>query len=287
MSCFGLDFHTGVGIWHVERNHVKILKNRLDRGRTTPSIVRFDPLSQHVDVGNAAIGLETTEPVKNTIRSAKRLLGQKFASKATEVARMYASYDVVPSAQGNVTVQVVRGNKKVNVQPEEISACILTELKSSAEGYFDGQVSFDNVVITVPAYFSDSQRKATLTSAYMAGFKAVRLLNEPTAAAMAYGLFLSGKKLVTVFDFGGGTLDVSLLSIEDGLFEVLGIGGDTNLGGDDIDNMLVDHLLEVLYKHHNVTRAQVGGWRNGETEERGREGKDQTLGKGASEYCRA
>ncbi|CAH0514674.1 unnamed protein product [Peronospora belbahrii] len=171
---------------------------------------------------------------------------------------MYASYDVVPSAQGNVTVQVVRGNKKVNVQLEEISACILTELKSSAEGYFDGQVSFDNVVITVPAYFSDSQRKATLTSAYMAGFKAVRLLNEPTAAAMAYGLFLSGKKLVTVFDFGGGTLDVSLLSIEDGLFEVLGIGGDTNLGGDDIDNMLVDHLLEVLYKHHNVTRAQVG-----------------------------
>ncbi|CAH0487713.1 unnamed protein product [Peronospora farinosa] len=91
----------------------------------------------------------------------------------------------------------------------------------------------------------------------MAGFKAIRLLNEPTAAAMAYGLFLSGKKLVTVFDFGGGTLDVSLLSIEDGKFEVLGIGGDTNLGGDDIDNVLVEHLLEVLYKHHDVTRAQV------------------------------
>ncbi|RQM10888.1 hypothetical protein DD237_008468 [Peronospora effusa] len=247
----------GVGIWHIERHHVKILKNRVDRGRTTPSVVRFDPDSHHVDVGNEAVKLETLNPVKNTIRSVKRLLGQKFKSQAIDVARIYASYDVVPTDQGNVAIQVARGKKKVYVQPEEISACVLKELKSSAESYFDGHTIFDNVVITVPAYFSDSQRKATLISASMAGFKAIRLLNEPTAAAMAYGLFLSGKKLVTVFDFGGGTLDVSLLSIEDGKFEVLGIGGDTNLGGDDIDNVLVEHLLEVLYKHHDVTRAQV------------------------------
>ena len=165
---------------------------------------------------------------------------------------------MVPTAQGNVVLQVVRGGKRVQVQPEEVVASVLAELKASAEADFDGQLSFDNVVITVPAYFSDSQRKATLTSASMAGFKAVRLLNEPTAAAMAYGLFLSGKKLVTVFDFGGGTLDVSLLRIEDGKFEVLGIGGDTNLGGDDIDNVLVDHLIEMLDRHHNLTRAQVG-----------------------------
>lgn len=247
-------------MWHVDRNHVKIFKNRLDRGRTTPSVVRFDPLSQHMDVGNVAVGLETSEPVGNTIRSVKRLLGHKFESKAADVARIYASYQVVSTAQGNVAVQVARaGQKKVQVQPEEVSACVLMELKASAEAYFDNQTRLDNVVITVPAYFSDSQRKATVTSASMAGFKAVRLLNEPTAAAMAYGLFLSGKKLVTVFDFGGGTLDVSLLSIENGKFEVLGIGGDTNLGGDDIDNVLVDHVLEVLYKRHDVTRAQVGG----------------------------
>uniref|UniRef100_M4B6F6 Uncharacterized protein n=1 Tax=Hyaloperonospora arabidopsidis (strain Emoy2) TaxID=559515 RepID=M4B6F6_HYAAE len=223
-----------------------------------PSVVHFDPQSQHVDVGDAAVEFETEPPVGNTIRSIKRLLGQKFVSKAVDVARIYASYSVVPTAQGNVVLQVVRGGKRVQVQPEEVVASVLAELKASAEAYFDGQLSIDNVVITVPAYFSDSQRKATLTSASMAGFKAVRLLNEPTAAAMAYGLFLSGKKLVTVFDFGGGTLDVSLLRIEDGKFEVLGIGGDTNLGGDDIDNVLVDHLIEMLDRHHNLTRAQVG-----------------------------
>ncbi|OWY95124.1 Heat shock protein70 [Phytophthora megakarya] len=258
--CLGIDLGTTnscVGMWHVDRNHVKILKNRLDRGRTTPSVVRFNPQSQSLDVGNVAVGLETSDPVGNTIRSVKRLMGQKFDSKAADVARIYAAYEVAPTAQGNVAVQVVRSQKKVQVQPEEVSACVLTELKASAEAYFDGQTKLDNVVITVPAYFSDSQRKATITSASMAGFKTIRLLNEPTAAAMAYGLFLSGTKLVTVFDFGGGTLDVSLLRIEDGKFEVLGIGGDTNLGGEDINNILVDHLLEVLYKHHDVTRAQV------------------------------
>jgi molecular chaperone DnaK (HSP70) len=259
--CLGVDLGTTnscVGVWMVDRNHVKILKNRADRGRTTPSVVRFDPDSQRVDVGSAAVTQETCPPVGNTIRSVKRLMGQKFDSKAVEVARMYASYKVVPTKQQNVAVQVVRGGSKAAVQPEEVSAAVLAELKASAEAYFDGQTKLDNVVITVPAYFSDSQRKATITSASMAGFKAVRLLNEPTAAAMAYGLFLSGTKRVTVFDFGGGTLDVSLLSIQDGKFEVLGIGGDTNLGGEDINNLLVDHLLEVLYKHHDVTRAQVG-----------------------------
>ncbi|KAE9357048.1 Heat shock cognate protein 1 [Phytophthora rubi] len=260
--CLGIDLGTTnscVGMWHVERNHVKILKNRSDRGRTTPSVVRFDPSTQRVDVGNAALQLETRPPVGNTIRSVKRLMGHKFESKAADVARIYAAYQVAPTAQGNVALQVARGGqKKTQVQPEEVSACVLAELKASAEAYFEGGVKLSNVVITVPAYFSDSQRKATITSASMAGFKAVRLLNEPTAAAMAYGLFLSGTKLVTVFDFGGGTLDVSLLSIQDGRFEVLGIGGDTNLGGEDINNILVGHLLEVLYKHHDVARAQVG-----------------------------
>ncbi|KAG3062026.1 hypothetical protein PC122_g19436 [Phytophthora cactorum] len=150
--CLGIDLGTTnscVGMWHVDRNHVKILKNRLDRGRTTPSMVRFNPNNQSVDVGNVAIGLETSEPVGNTIRSVKRLMGQKFESKAVDVARIYAAYEVAPTAQGNVAAQV------------------------------------------------------------------------------------------------------------DGKFEVLGIGGDTNLGGEDINNILLDHLLEVLYKRHDVTRAQV------------------------------
>ncbi|TDH71186.1 hypothetical protein CCR75_007346 [Bremia lactucae] len=258
--CLGIDLGTTnscVGMWYVDRNHVKILKNRFDRGRTMPSVVHFDPDSQSVDVGNQAIRLETLDPVGNTIRSIKRLLGHKFKSKATDVARIYASYEVVPTAQQNVAVQVVRSHKKVHVEPEEVSAYILRELKASAEAYFDGHTSLDNVVITVPAYFSDTQRKATITSASMAGFKTVRLLNEPTAAAMAYGLFLSGQKLVTVVDFGGGTLDVSILRIHDGKFEVLGIGGDTHLGGEDINNILLDHVLETLCERYHVTRAQV------------------------------
>ncbi|KAI9908487.1 hypothetical protein PsorP6_002903 [Peronosclerospora sorghi] len=259
--CLGIDLGTTnscVGIWHVERNHVKILKNRVDRGRTTPSVVRFDPSNQQVVVGHKAIELETWKPVENTIRSVKRLVGQKFDSKATEVAKQYASYVLKPTAQGNVALEVTRGGKKVHVEPEEVAACILRELKASAEALFHGKTVFDNAVITVPAYFSDAQRKATLNSAYRAGFKTVRLLNEPTAAAIAYGLFLSGRKLVTVFDFGGGTLDVSVLRIEDGKFEVLGIGGNRNLGGDDITNLLMDHVLKTLKKdRHNRTRAQL------------------------------
>lgn len=173
-----------------------------------------------------------------------------------EVAKSFGTYEIVATKQGNAAVQVVRAQRAVTVEPEEVSAYILSDLKASAEAYFDGK-RIDNAVITVPAYFSDSQRKATLTSASMAGFKAVRLLNEPTAAAMAYGLFVAGSKIVVVFDFGGGTLDVSLLSIDDGRFEVLGIGGDTNLGGEDLNNAITEHLIELLHKHHDVHRANL------------------------------
>jgi molecular chaperone DnaK (HSP70) len=243
-------------MWHVERNHVKILKSAKDRKRTTPSVVRFDPASEHAyEVGHAAIAQET-QPVGNTVRSIKRLMGQKYASKAVEVAKSFGTYTVASTKQGNAAVQVVRNEKPALLQPEEVSACILSDLKASAEAYFDGK-RIDNVVITVPAYFSDSQRKATITSASMAGFKVIRLMNEPTAAAMAYGLFVAGTKIVVVFDFGGGTLDVSLMSIQDGRFEVLGIGGDTNLGGEDLNNVIIDHLSELLHKHHDVARSRL------------------------------
>lgn len=246
-------------MWHVDRNHVKILKNANDRKRTTPSVVRFDPESEHAyEVGHAAIAKET-QPVGNTVRSIKRLMGQKYASKAVEVAKSFGTYTVAATKQGNAAVQLVRNQQQqpVLVQPEEVSACILSDLKASAEAYFDGSKRIDNVVITVPAYFNDSQRKATITSASMAGFKAIRLLNEPTAAAMAYGLFVAGTKVVVVFDFGGGTLDVSLMSIQDGKFEVLGIGGDTNLGGEDLNNVIIDHLSELLLKHHDIPRSAL------------------------------
>lgn len=180
----------------------------------------------------------------------------RYASKAVEVAKSFGTYTIAATKQDGAAVEVVRAHKTVVVQPEEVSACILSDLKASAEAYFDDK-RIDNVVITVPAYFNDSQRKATITSASMAGFKAIRLMNEPTAAAMAYGLFVAGTKMVVVFDFGGGTLDVSLMSISDGRFEVLGIGGDTNLGGEDLNNVITDHLIELLHKHHDVSRAQL------------------------------
>ncbi|TMW65516.1 hypothetical protein Poli38472_008158 [Pythium oligandrum] len=257
--CIGIDLGTTnscVGMWHVERNHVKILKNRADRGRTTPSVVHFRPESEETVVGNAAVALET-EPVGNTIRTVKRLMGQKYESKAVQVAQVFGTYSIVATKQGNAAVEVARSGNSVVIQPEEVSACILRELKASSEAYFNGTKRIDNVVITVPAYFNDSQRKATILSAQMAGFKAIRLLNEPTAAAMAYGLFLSGSKNVVVFDFGGGTLDVSLMRIDEGRFEVLGIGGDTNLGGEDVNHLLVEHVLELLEKHHGVKRSKL------------------------------
>lgn len=245
-------------MWMVDRNHVKILKNRADRGRTTPSVVRFDPDSDATLVGTAAVARETQAPVGNTVRSVKRLMGQRFDSSAAQVARRFASYQLASTKQGNAGISIARRRRTDVVQPEEVSALVLAELKASAEAYFeDGATSIDNAVITVPAYFNDSQRKATLASASMAGFKAVRLLNEPTAAAMAYGLFLAGTKLVVVFDFGGGTLDVSLMQIQEGKFEVLGIGGDTNLGGEDINNLLLDHVFEMLNKHHSISRDQL------------------------------
>jgi molecular chaperone DnaK (HSP70) len=151
-------------------------------------------------------------------------------------------------------VEVVRNNRKTLIEPEEISAMILKELKESAENYFPKKntcVHIENAVITVPAYFNDSQRKATIKSAHLAGFKAVRLLNEPTAAAMAYGLFVAGEKKVIVFDFGGGTLDVSLMEINEGKFEVIGIGGDTNLGGEDLTHAIMNHIIELLYQHYD------------------------------------
>ncbi|KAF1794649.1 Heat shock protein 70kD, peptide-binding domain [Phytophthora cactorum] len=137
--CLGIDLGTTnscVGMWHVDRNHVKILKNRLDRGRTTPSMVRFNPNNQSVDVGNVAIGLETSEPVGNTIRSVKRLMGQKFESKAVDVARIYAAYEVAPTAQGNVAAQVVRGHKKVqrhDVTRAQVEPADMVGLKREVE----------------------------------------------------------------------------------------------------------------------------------------------------------
>ncbi|KAJ0401486.1 hypothetical protein ATCC90586_010463 [Pythium insidiosum] len=258
--CIGIDLGTTnscVGLWLVERNHVKILKNREDRGRTTPSVVHFLPDSDSVVVGNAALAQRS--PAGNTIRSVKRLLGQPYKSKAVSAAKSFAAYDIVATPQGNAAVEISRRGERVRVQPEEVSSHVLAELKASAEAYWpDGSTRIDNAVITVPAYFSDAQRTATLLSAEMAGFKAVRLLNEPTAAAMAYGLFVAGDKTVVVVDFGGGTLDVSLMHINDGLFEVLGIGGDTHLGGDDVTHVLMEHVLENVQKHHReVTRSAL------------------------------
>lgn len=247
----------GVGIWKTERNHVKILKNRRDRGRTTPSVVRFGPESDQVLVGNEAIAHELEDPVGNTVRAVKRLMGQPFESKAVEVATKFAAFTLEPTKQGNAAISITRsGSKTDTVLPEDVSAAVLSELKASAEAYYQDE-SIDHAVITVPAYFNDSQRRATLEAATSAGFSAVRLLNEPTAAAMAYGLFLAGTKLVVVFDFGGGTLDVSLMQIQDGKFEVLGIGGDTNLGGEDINHLLLDHVLEMFDKHFGVHREQL------------------------------
>lgn len=245
----GIDFGTTnscVGIWLKDQSRVKILKHDFDTKRyhLLPSVVRYDPTDVSlVSVGQEAVRLEATPPCKNTIRCVKRLMGQRYTNDRISYLQSSSTHQIVSTKRGNVGICIItEKNDESIVEPEQVAACILLKLKAKAEAYFDLKV-IENVVLTVPAHFNDGQRKATIRAASMAGFRKIRLMNEPTAAAMAYGLFIAGHKQVLVFDFGGGTLDVSLMRIDEGKFKVVAIGGDTNLGGEDINQIIYHHIL--------------------------------------------
>lgn len=214
--------------------------------RTTPSVVAFAKNGERL-VGDAAKRQAVTNP-KNTVYSVKRFMGRKYDEISEEAKRV--PYSVVKASNGDVAVEVeVKGERK-QYSPPEVSAMILAKLKADAETRLGEKVT--QAVITVPAYFNDSQRQATKDAGKIAGLEVLRIINEPTAASLAYGLDKKSDEKIAVYDLGGGTFDISVLEIGDGVFEVKATNGDTHLGGDDWDNALMDWILDEFKKDHGV-----------------------------------
>jgi L1 cell adhesion molecule like protein len=173
-----------------------------------------------------------------------------FADKDVENDRKLWPFEVQPSAEGRPMIVAEFKGESRQFRPEEISAMVLTKMKNTAQTYLGTPVT--QAVITVPAYFNDAQRQSTKDAGAIAGLEVLRIINEPTAAALAYGLDEKKEKTVMIYDLGGGTFDVSILNIDDGVFEVLSTGGDTHLGGEDFDSLLVQYLADSFYKKHKV-----------------------------------
>lgn len=215
--------------------------------RTTPSVVAFTEGGE-ILVGQQAKNQMITNP-ENTIRSVKRFMGRKFSEVGSEIGTI--PYSVVAGPNGDVRIKSRSGD----FAPPQISAMVLKKLKEAAENFLGESV--DKAVITVPAYFNDAQRQATKDAGKIAGLEVMRILNEPTAAALAYGLDKKKQNLkVAVFDFGGGTFDVSILELGDGVFEVRATNGDTHLGGDDLDQMVINWLVEEFKKTNGIDLGQ-------------------------------
>lgn len=239
MTCIGIDLGTTNSCVAIMENGTpKVLENA-EGARTTPSIVAFKDSEQLV--GQAARRQAVTNPT-NTIFEAKRLIGRRFDDPALAKDKQTSPFRIVEADNGDAWVEA--GGKKMS--PQEISAKVLIKMKETAEAYLGKKVT--QAVITVPAYFSDSQRQATRDAGTIAGLEVLRMVNEPTAAALAYGLDKRNGGKVVVFDAGGGTHDVSVLEIADGVFEVLSTNGDTHLGGADFDSRIVDYLVSEFQK---------------------------------------
>ncbi|PMD58885.1 putative heat shock 70 kDa protein 2 [Hyaloscypha bicolor E] len=242
----GIDLGTTyscVGIFRDDR--IEIIAN--DQGnRTTPSFVAFTDTERLI--GDAAKNQVAMNPA-NTVFDAKRLIGRKFADAEVQADMKHFPFTVLDRA-GKPVVEVEFKGEKKQFTPEEISSMILVKMRETAEAYLGGTVN--NAVVTVPAYFTDSQRQATKDAGLIAGLNVLRIINEPTAAAIAYGLDkkVEGERNVLIFDLGGGTFDVSLLTIEEGIFEVKSTAGDTHLGGEDFDNRLVNHFVNEFKRKH-------------------------------------
>jgi molecular chaperone DnaK len=214
--------------------------------RTTPSVVAFTKSGERV-VGEAAKRQAVTNP-RNTVYSIKRFMGRKFSEVQEEIKRV--PYKVVKAANGDAAVEIEVDGKPQQFSPPEISAMILAKLKADAETRLGETIT--QAVITVPAYFNDSQRQATKDAGKIAGLEVLRIINEPTAASLAYGLDKKKDEKIAVYDLGGGTFDISVLEIGDGVFEVKATNGDTHLGGDDWDNRIMDWILDEFKKDSGI-----------------------------------
>jgi len=249
-TVIGIDLGTTYSCVGVYKNgRVEIIAN--DQGnRITPSYVAFTPEGERL-IGDAAKNQLTTNP-ENTVFDAKRLIGREFADPYVQSDAKLFPFHVADRA-GKPAIEISTGGdgKRRAFAPEEISAMVLTKMKETAQSFLGHNVT--HAVVTVPAYFNDAQRQATKDAGTIAGLTVLRIINEPTAAAIAYGLDKkSGEKNILVFDLGGGTFDVSLLTIDNGVFEVVATNGDTHLGGEDFDQRLIDHFVKLYKKKKSV-----------------------------------
>jgi heat shock protein 5 len=238
----GIDLGTTysvVGVW--KNGEVQIIPNEMGN-RITPSVVAFTDTERLI--GDGAKNQLPQNP-ENTIYTIKRLIGRKYTDKTVQFDKTLLSFEIV-SNNNEPRVQVMYKGEKKTYTPEEISAMILQKMKEIAEGYLGHSVK--NAVVTVPAYFNDAQRQSTKDAGVIAGLNVARIINEPTAAAIAYGLNKKGERNILVFDLGGGTFDVSLLTIDDGFFEVVATNGDTHLGGEDFDNRMMKYFVDNIKK---------------------------------------
>ncbi|XP_078433653.1 heat shock 70 kDa protein 4-like [Wolffia australiana] len=248
-KAIGIDLGTTyscVGVWQNDR--VEIIAN--DQGnRTTPSYVAFTDTERLI--GDAAKNQVAMNPA-NTVFDAKRLIGRRFSDPPVQSDMTHWPFKVVPGPGDKPMIVVSYKGEQKQFAPEEISSMVLIKMREIAEAFLG--VPLKNAVVTVPAYFNDSQRQATKDAGAIAGLNVIRIINEPTAAAIAYGLDKkaqrTGEKNILIFDLGGGTFDVSLLTIEEGIFEVKATAGDTHLGGEDFDNRLVSHFVQEFKRKH-------------------------------------
>src|SRR5689334_15391833 len=238
----GIDLGTTNSVVAVMEGGQPVVIPNQEGGRTTPSVVGFAKSGERL-VGQVAKRQAVTNP-ENTVYSIKRFMGRRFDEVNQEMKLV--PYKVVKSETGDARVEI-QGKK---YSPPEISAMILTKLKEAAEAYLGEKVT--KAVITVPAYFNDSQRQATKDAGQIAGLEVMRIINEPTAAALAYGLDKKKDETIAVYDFGGGTFDISILEVGDGVVEVKSTNGDTHLGGDNIDQRIIDWLIQEFKKDQGV-----------------------------------
>jgi molecular chaperone DnaK len=242
----GIDLGTTNSCMAVMEGGEPVVLENSEGARTTPSIVAFTKSGERV-VGQAAKRQAVTNP-QNTVFSVKRFMGRKFEEVGEEAKRV--PYKIVKAANGDAHIQVKVGNDTKTFSPPEVSAMILSKLKADAEAKLGETIT--QAVITVPAYFNDSQRNATKDAGKIAGLEVLRIINEPTAASLAYGLDKKKDEKIAVYDLGGGTFDISVLEIGEGVFEVKATNGDTHLGGDDWDNRIMDWIISEFRQESGI-----------------------------------
>ena len=242
----GIDLGTTNSCMAVKEGGEPVVLENSEGARTTPSIVAFTKSGERV-VGQAAKRQAVTNP-QNTVFSVKRFMGRKFDEVGEEAKRV--PYKIVKAANGDAHIQVKSGNETKTFSPQEVSAMILAKLKTDAEAKLGETIT--QAVITVPAYFNDSQRNATKDAGKIAGLEVLRIINEPTAASLAYGLDKKKDEKIAVYDLGGGTFDISVLEIGEGVFEVKATNGDTHLGGDDWDNRIMDWIIAEFRQESSI-----------------------------------